>query len=619
MSSIIVATPAPTQLPTIYRAGDIILRNPQQTCVIFVAVILFSAFLEYFLQRVSNVENKYARVLVTTMSQEITIVGVLALFLMFSISVIPKEYMKPLFVQLFSWANISLFFLAVMFVFVIVVQFGWAALETRYVWKAFEEGALETEELEKLKYPFRIFKQLHELYRQELLAKSGLPTAAVPFNEYTALLWRRSLVRVSNLSFRTWTFLSVVIIINLVRIMFIPWKDGASGSERDFLNQLTLISILGWGMFLSYVVFMALLQSRLSNLAAGKIILKKDEPAFGLIPLGTHKRAIEFIQVLIFSYNWYIVLFITGGYKQVGGLPLGWQRALLMLMFFLPMLIFMITFPWCFHSMAMLEVIGNVNAKIVLGIFRRIRGEGEEGEDDDDDDDEDGLDEAEATLAVIARQLRLGAGQSSDKGSMSKGSKASKAPAPRAIVSADDGGAGGLRMGQLSGTKDASSGGADKDRPAWAEDDDDWDGNATLAYGERRNLTERSKAGSMFVNNVDADRVRAELRRMGAIAPSPAEIAKAEAIVRAEAAAAAKAEAAAAAAAAASKSKVAPKGKGKAAAAAKAPPKLTPKQAAAAAVAAAALAARPKAPRRPQFLDSDEDWDEDEGLIPRRG
>ena len=362
--------------------------------------------------------------------------------------------------RLFNWANICLFFLALMFVFVILVQFGWAAVETRFVWKTFEEGALETEEVAKLKYPHRIFKQLHELYRQELLSKWGLPTTSVPLNEYTALVWRRSLVRISNLSFRTWFFLSFVILINLVRILFIPWADGLSGNDLAFFNQLTLMSIIGWGMFPSYVLFWVLLQMRIGGIASGSTVLKRNEPASGYIPCGTLKRALEYIQVLVFSYNWYVVIFITGGYRQVMDLTVGWQKAVLLLMFFLPMILFLVSLPWCLHSMALLHTIGAINPKIVLNIFRRIRGEGDEDEDDDDDEEED-VDEAEQELAQIARQLKSGA-HSSDRGSLSKGSRAggkggAGAPKgmPSAAASSGDAAAGGLRTGMLDGTQDA--------------------------------------------------------------------------------------------------------------------------------------------------------------------
>lgn len=635
-SSILVATPAPTALPTIYRAGDLLLDNPQQTGVIFVAVILFSAFLEYFLQWVTNLENRYARVLVNTMSQEVTIVGVLALFLMFSISVIPRALMKPLYVQLFNWANISLFFLAVIFVFVVVVQFGWASLETRYIWKAFEEGTLETEETNKLKYPHRIFKQIHELYRQELLAKSGLPTGAVPFNEYTALIWRRSLVRLSNLSFRTWFFLSFVILLNLVRIMFIPWANGLSGNDLAFFNQLTLMAIIGWGMFLSYVFFFLLLQSRIARVATGRIVLNKDEHGYNLIPCGTLKRAVEYIQILVFSYSWYIVLFITGGYRQIADLTLAWQKAVLLVMFFLPMIVFLVTLPWCIHCMCMLHIIGNVNSKIILGIFRRIRGEGEEDDDEDDDDAEDD-DEAEQAIANIARQMKHGAAASSDKGSARGGDRKPRAMKQQGSDKKSDGassGSGGLKAGMLADTKDQDDPNK-QERPAWAEDDDDWDGSVTLSYGQRRNQVEKQKAGALFVNNADSDRIRKELRRMGVIPADAEEQAKIDAaqerILRRED----EERTAAAAATAKASGKPGPKGKGpggkaalaKIAAAKRALAQMSPAQRAASEARKKVLeekqkeaeklkrkAERAEKKKRPDFLDSDEDWDPEEGI-----
>jgi hypothetical protein len=468
-SGLVAATPPPaTELPTIYRSGDLVLQNPQETCIIFVSVILISALLEYGLQRLQNVGNKYARILVNTMSQEVTIIGVLALFLMFSVSVIPKRYITPLFVSLFSWANMSLFFMAAFFILNVVYQFAFAAIDSRR-WKTFEEGRLDSEELATLSYRERRYKQCYDLYRQRLDAKAGLSPSSLPFYEYINRTLHKQLVRVSNLSYRTWLSLSVVVLANLVRTMLTPW---VTTDEADvFYNSLLFVLVVGWGILLVFLAFFGLQQWRLLQYARGQL-----EPVNGdarsLIPFGTPKRTLEFLQVIIMSFNWYLTLFVTGNAKEISKTSSSWRLGTIYTLFAVPLAVFVVVVPWTFYTNAMLATIGGIEHKEANRVSKALKGEADEDSEDDAED--------ERSIAPTASKADR-ARQQSDKGSKrSRGRSQS--------------------VGSHSTTSAMHA------RPAWLEEDDDWDGYRTAVPGARR--TRAVQMDRTFYSSVDTGRLR---------------------------------------------------------------------------------------------------------------
>jgi hypothetical protein len=472
MSGLATLTPAPsTELPTIYRSGDLVLQNPQETCIIFVAVILISALLEFSLQRISGIDNKYARTLVTTMSQEVTIIGVLALLLMFTVSVIPKRIITPLYVNLFSWANMSLFFMATFFVLNIVAQFFVAALSYRY-WKSFEEGRMDSDEAERLGFFERRFKLCYTRYAIQLEKKAALSPSALPFYEYVSTTLRKQLVRASNLSYRTWLSLSVVVLANLLRTMLTPFVDKTEDSE--FYNALMYVGVVGWGTFLVFGVFFGLLQYRLLKYAVGDLKPPRGDPRV-YIPFGTPKRSVEFLQVIIMTINWYLTLFVTGNAKQIGSISTKWKVGVVYALFAIPLLSIIASLPWVFYSIAMLTTIGGMKTNEAQRMAKVLKGEADASSDMDSDEDE----------GIAPQQKRL----ASDKGSK---------------MSA-------LTRARSQSVTSGGSGGSARARPAWLEEDDDWDGYRTLVPGTRRmRAVDRDRT---FYSVVNSERVRRMLSR----------------------------------------------------------------------------------------------------------
>lgn len=463
--SVVFATPAPpTALPTIYRAGDLVLSNPQETCIIFVSVILISASLEFALQRISTVENKYAKLLVTTMSQEVTIIGVLALFLMFSISVVPKQLITQLYVTLFSWANLTLFFMALFFVLTVVVQFLWVAIDTR-VWKAYEDGRIDSDEGGRFREP--LYKYCFEQYRIVLEQRARLSTSALPFYEYVATNARRQLVRFSNLSFRTWLSLSFVVLANLLRTKLTPFVS--TSNDDKFKNLMLYVFVIGWGLMTVYLCYFTVLQYRLRKYCQGRI--QTTDPT-ELLPFGTSKRGIEFLQIILMSFNWYVTLFVTGNAKEISGLQSSLASTVYVL-FAIPVLVFHSTLSWTMYTIAMLVTVGRLKPAEAIKLKKRFKGEIDAGSSSDDDD-------------------------------------GAPPPPPKKRPLFERGSLGGVADADVASVSSTST---LNQRPLWLEDDDEWDGTRTFAQGERYAAESNVAIGRTFFNSVKPNTVRYMLSR----------------------------------------------------------------------------------------------------------
>jgi hypothetical protein len=103
----------------ILKTGDIVVLNPIESATIFGGIILVAAFLEFCLDMTGDIENKYFHVMFEAMSEEIMIVGLLALVIKFGegiISLMPSRYLV-----IFEWAHMCLFFMAITFLTIIML------------------------------------------------------------------------------------------------------------------------------------------------------------------------------------------------------------------------------------------------------------------------------------------------------------------------------------------------------------------------------------------------------------------------------------------------------------------------------------------------------------------
>ena len=518
--------PSTTEPPGIYKTGDLILANPEESCIIFVSVILVSALLEFILQRLAEVDNRYVRIVVTVMEQEVTIVGVLALFLTFTVSLVPKRFITPLYVKLFSWAIMSLFFMACFFVIIVVFQFLVAHFDIRR-WKNFEEGRMENEELHNLSYRERLYKATYDRYEKELHLKTPFRPQQLPFVEFVSVLLNKHLMRMSNLSYRTWLCLSFVVLLNLLRTRLTP---AVSRSEDDdFTNALMYVFIVGFGSLLVFMIFFAMLQQRLklyceedkAAAAGGATVGAKPTAvvatalaatASSRVPFGSPKRAIEFLQVVILSMNWFATLFVTGNAEHMAHLPSLWRRATVFTLFAIPLVTVIVLLQWTLLSMTLLSCLDSVTPPFTTKIMKRLRAGGTAGADDDDDDDSDDEGSLDPALELEKEKLlgilRAVGQPASAKGTTTRKVGSDGAGGPRSETGTLLSRARGAKTVQSDDTGGSGRSGTVK-RPTWLDPDDEWDGTSTIVGSSylkpASNMTAAGMASGLLRSNMGVD------------------------------------------------------------------------------------------------------------------
>eukprot|EP00759_Apiculatamorpha_spiralis_P023286 PhF_6_TR27135/c0_g1_i3/m.39599 len=190
----------------IYSSGDIVLQNPVESCTIFIFVIMLSAALELLLHHLSHIENKYFRVVFEALSEEVMIVGVLALLLLFGSSVVSG--MPDRWVTIFNWAHMCLFFMAVFFTGIVISIITSVQRQAKR-WKIFEETRLDDARVTKDENRYRMAT---EHYRDTLAYLGMKGMEDVDFADYIAKMQRHSVVEITDLSWKSWAGLSILVI-----------------------------------------------------------------------------------------------------------------------------------------------------------------------------------------------------------------------------------------------------------------------------------------------------------------------------------------------------------------------------------------------------------------------
>lgn len=441
-------------LANLYQSGDVMLQNPVESCLIFVAVILASAVLEWILNRGKRIDNKYVRLLVEMLTQEISIVGALALFLMLAVSLIPQQYLKQRYVTLFTWANSCLFFMTLAFVVTMGYLLALSSMTVR-TWRVFEEGRMDTEEDTKLSRREKLFKAAFTRYKIDLKSKTKLGAADVPFHDYLAVQQRKVLVRLSDLSYRTWLSLSIIVIANLMRSRLSPYGKDTSESSR-IGNTVLFIASIGCGTLGIFAVFFVVLQIRMFKLFLRGEALEHLDP-LSQLPFGTAKRSIEFLQIVAMSMNWFVALFATGIADEIGHLSKS-TIAGLSIMFMAPVALYLMLLPWTIMSVTILSSLGSgMSEHDIYRIYLHYGG----GEDAAVEDEE--MDDADDAM-------------SADQ----------KAPSRQSVPRSKD---------------------SDKKRPTWLDPDDAWDGTRVVAPVQQR--SSNARLSLMYLAHVDPEEIRA--------------------------------------------------------------------------------------------------------------
>eukprot|EP00759_Apiculatamorpha_spiralis_P019157 PhF_6_TR25319/c0_g1_i3/m.34974 len=386
----------------IYQVGDLVLDNPVEACSIFIFVIVFSALLEYLLHAAGNVDNKYFRIIFEAVCEEVMIVGVLALMLLFvggtvaSVSPNPKR-----FTMIFNWAHMCLFFMSVFFAFIVTGMVASLSIAGK-AWRVFEETRMNTDP-RLTKNEIR-YKMACEKFKATL-EFCGINGESMHFADYIGKACRRNVVEMSDLSWKTWCGLSILVILNTIRGWLVrPDVTSNPNFKVDDMSNFELISsfgsyiaVVGYGTVAMFLIMHITLQNRLTHFLdrpvsskppdetmSGEDRLKKLEDPTENLFFGSLETTTGIIQVLIMFFEWYLSVFCLGMIHEINQ-NFSDKRFFVGASFMMivagvgPMVVFMYTIPWTIFSVTCLSSLGSeLNQTIVNRLLKRDDADEEE-------------------------------------------------------------------------------------------------------------------------------------------------------------------------------------------------------------------------------------------------
>ena len=264
-------TPAPVDAPSVYASGDLVLEKPVETTTIFLSVFLIAAILEFLIDTAAGIRNKYFRVIFNLINQEVMIIGVLVLTLVFTQTV---KTWDPLYVFLFKWAMMTLFLMVMFFCSIVLMLIGFTK-RLASTWSEFESERMDS--ATNLSGSEMAYKNGFLKFTQCMSAYGYSASLGVRFSDYLTKMIRRYMVKLTSLSWTAWICLAAIVMLNAIRceITLVISQSGdenaLSGLTHDqkLANYLSFILLQGYLVLGLFIAFFYSLTTRLQNFLNG--------------------------------------------------------------------------------------------------------------------------------------------------------------------------------------------------------------------------------------------------------------------------------------------------------------------------------------------------------------
>lgn len=322
---------------TIYSGGDVVRAFPLEETTITLIVLLVAGIIEFVVDTVSNADNKYLRVMFNAVAQEVMIVGVMILALLFTQTV----YTWPvLWVFMFKWSMMCLFLMIILFIVEIVVLL-YIARRSAESWGAFEATVMDAQGISLSGWQEH-YKQSSYKFLQALKAYGYDAGNGVRFSHYLSKMVRRNVFSMTEIKWVSWVVLATVAVLNGLRAEA-AMKLSLIGDEnvdddlsdwQRFINYFSYVLLVGYsalGMFIA--VFVMLLrkldafldgsrgaQRNTANpppstvVVGAEVVISVDTLDDPRSYLFRHSldATMELIQTLLLVVQWYTATFILG-------------------------------------------------------------------------------------------------------------------------------------------------------------------------------------------------------------------------------------------------------------------------------------------------------------------
>lgn len=351
---------APAEAQNIYTGPDLNVLYPVEGTAIFVAVVLSAAVVEYVIDVLMAIENDYFQKVYSSVREETIVCSILTMLMIFAKSV---GTLQPKWVLMLNYAVLGLFFMVLFFVVIIGGSVMSLRLEVSK-WRRFEGTRIDADPM--LSYKEIIFKACRDRFRESLALHDVKSSNDVMFTDYMQRMQRFTVAAITDLSWKSWLALAVMVIINGVRSRITTGSQTGvarlSRADRT-INVSTYIGVVGYGTLLIYMVVHFMLQMRLRSFAQASITSKDAD---GNVEVSSSQARLFFsrfattshiFQCTVLVLEWYLSVFALGMAYEISQ-EYGYLAILIFASAVLPMFIFVWMFPWTITMITILNGLG---------------------------------------------------------------------------------------------------------------------------------------------------------------------------------------------------------------------------------------------------------------------
>eukprot|EP00759_Apiculatamorpha_spiralis_P045318 PhF_6_TR42141/c0_g1_i1/m.63669 len=255
----------------IYTNGDMVIQNPKETASIFCFVVFITVMLEKGSHYFKEHPSRYVRALCANVSEEITIVGLIALGIMFAAtSILQASFVEPRWFLLFEWMHMVLFFMMLLFVVGICVSALY--LQTFLEgWARFEATIPADNTVPKtLSWQTHFFYYARIVFYKQIDFTYNGAFKCVPFSAYLKRTARVTVVQFAHLSTSCWVALVFAACVNSTRQYVIPGQLQSKPIENFTLgdrlwNLITFILLIGYVPMVVFLSVVFVLRKRVAE------------------------------------------------------------------------------------------------------------------------------------------------------------------------------------------------------------------------------------------------------------------------------------------------------------------------------------------------------------------
>ena len=356
------ATPVSAQeSENIYTRPDPVAKFPVEATAVFFLALIFASLVEFFIDYLADIESEYFQVIFDSIKQETLVCSLLTMLIIFSKSLGAFAAKWSL---MLNYSVLTLFFM-IIFMMVIV---GAVVLSLRVEmnkWKYFEGTRIDADP--QLSDKEELFRACRDRFHESLRAKGMTPREGLKFSDYLLRVEKHSMKSITDLGWKCWAGLGVLILMNGVRSRITaPADDTQALQQTDYtINLASYIVMVGFGCLAFFLILHYVVQSRArqfskdpaAKLAANGttwIVVNASEFLF----FGSMETTAQLFQTVILVLEWYFAVFVLAMiydvFRVYGGVGLIW-----LIFAVLPLIIFAAMFPWTITLITILQFLGD--------------------------------------------------------------------------------------------------------------------------------------------------------------------------------------------------------------------------------------------------------------------